>query len=128
MATSFSAPEYAALAMFGLTIISAVSGKSVVKGIIAGLIGMVLSFAGTDPIWGDLRFTFGNYNLLSGVATMPALIGLYSIPQILNGCTNKNTVRNVKVKMKNFMPSLKSLWKSKWNIIRTSIIGVFRAC
>ncbi len=125
MATSFSAPEYAALAMFGLTIISAVSGKSVVKGIIAGLIGMVLSFAGTDPIWGDLRFTFGNYNLLSGVATMPALIGLYSIPQILNGCTNKNTVRNVKVKMKNFMPSLKSLWKSKWNIIRTSIIGVF---
>lgn len=124
MATSFSAPEYAALALFGLTIISAVSGKSIAKGVIAGLIGMVLSFAGTDPIWGDLRFTFGNYNLLSGVATMPALIGLYSIPQILNGCTNKNTVKNVKVRMKNFIPSFKAIWKSKWNIIRTSLIGV----
>ncbi len=124
IATSFSAPEYAALALFGLTIISAVSGDSIVKGIVAGLIGIVLSFIGTDPIWGDLRFTFGNYNLLSGVATMPALIGLYSIPQILNSCTNKNTVKNVKVKLKNFIPSAKELWKSKWNILRTGIIGV----
>ncbi len=121
--TSFSAPEYAALAIFGLTIISAVSGKSISKGLIAGLIGMTLALAGTDPIWGDMRFTFGNFNLFSGVATMPALIGLYSIPQILNGCIEKNTVKNVKVKMKNFVPSPKKLWKAKVNILRTSLIG-----
>ena len=123
LCTSFSAPEYTALAFFGLTIISTVSGKSMVKGLIAGLIGIVLSMAGTDPIWGDLRFTFGNYNLLSGVSTMPALIGLYSIPQILKSCLEKNNVGKVDVKLKNFVPSPKALWAHKTNIVRTSLIG-----
>ena len=123
LCTSFSAPEYAALAFFGLTIISTVSGKSMTKGLIAGLIGIVLSMAGTDPIWGDLRFTFGNYNLLSGVSTMPALIGLYSIPQILKGCLEKNETEKVDVKLKNFVPSPKKLWQHKWNLLRSSLIG-----
>jgi len=55
--TGFGSPEYAALAFFGLSIIAAVSGKSVIKGILAGLLGVSLSFVGVDPIWGDLRFT-----------------------------------------------------------------------
>ena len=93
------------------------------KGLIAGLIGIVLSMAGTDPIWGDLRFTFGNYNLLSGVSTMPALIGLYSIPQILKGCLEKNETEKVDVKLKNFVPSPKKLWQHKWNLLRSSLIG-----
>ncbi len=123
LCTSFSAPEYTALAFFGLTIISSVSGKSMTKGLIAGMIGIVLSMAGTDPIWGDLRFTFGNYNLLSGISTMPALIGLYSIPQILKGCLEKNTVGKVDVKIKNFVPSPRKLWEHRINILRTSLIG-----
>ena len=123
MCTSFSAPEYTALAFFGLTIISTVSGKSMTKGLIAGMIGVVLSMAGTDPIWGDLRFTFGNYNLLSGVSTMPALIGLYSIPQILKSCLEKNTKGNVSVKIKNFVPTPKKLWAHRINLLRTSLIG-----
>lgn len=123
--TSFSSPEYAALALFGLTIIASVSGKSMMKGLIAGLIGVLLAMAGIDPIWGDMRFTFGNFNLLSGVATMPALIGLYSIPQILKGCLEKNNVGKVDVTIKDFVPPIKEIWKRKINIIRTSIIGTF---
>lgn len=121
--TSFSSPEYAALAAFGLTIIAAVSGKSVLKGVIAGIIGMTLGFSGLDPVYGSLRFTFGNINLMSGISTMPALIGLYSIPQILLGCTEKNTVKNVNIQVKNFVPSPGKMWKSKVNIIRSSVIG-----
>lgn len=119
----FAAPEYAALAFFGLTIIAAVSGESITKGLIAGMVGITLAFVGLDPIWGDLRFTFGNVNLMGGVSIMPALIGLYSIPQILIGCTEKNTVTKVSIKLNNFVPSFKKIWKSKFNIIRSSIIG-----
>ncbi|HHV64990.1 MAG TPA: C4-dicarboxylate ABC transporter permease [Peptococcaceae bacterium] len=119
----FASPEYAALAFFGLTIIAAVSGKSIVKGLIGGMLGMTFAFVGLDPIWGDLRFTFGNMNLMSGISIMPALIGLYSIPQILLSCTEKNTVKNINLKLHNFVPSPKKIWKSKVNIIRSSIIG-----
>ena len=119
----FAPPEYAALAFFGLTIISAVSGKSILKGLVAGMVGMSLGFVGLDPIWGDLRFTFDNMNLMGGVSIMPALIGLYSIPQILLGCTEKNVVKNISLKLTNFIPSLSKMWANKMNIIRSSIIG-----
>ena len=69
------------------------SGKSLIKGLIAGIVGVILSFVGTDPIWGDLRFTFGNINLMTGVSTIPAMIGLYSIPQIIISCTGKEEIR-----------------------------------
>lgn len=125
LCTSFGPPEYAALAFFGLTIIAAVSGKNLTKGLIAGIIGVIMSFVGTDPIWGDLRFTFGNINLMTGISTIPAMIGLYSIPQIIISCTEEGNphVDSSELRMKAFLPPVKELWIQKWNIIRSSIIG-----
>ncbi len=128
LCTSFSAPEYAALALLGLTIIAAVSGKNLVKGLIAGCLGLVLSFVGVDPIWGSLRFTFKNVNLMSGIDLLPALIGFYSIPQILKSVAEQNEemeeARKVKdLSLKNFMPTLREQWAAKFNIIRSSLIG-----
>lgn len=121
--TGFSAPEYAALAFMGLTIIVAVSGKDLMEGILAGLIGIFISTIGVDPVWGDFRFTFNNVNLMSGISLMPALIGFYSIPQILSSCTDKEREEKVHVEIKDLVPSPKKLWKAKFNIIRSSIIG-----
>ncbi len=128
LCTSFSSPEYAALALLGLTIIAAVSGKSLIKGLIAGCLGLVLSFVGVDPIWGSLRFTFKNVNLMSGIDLLPALIGFYSIPQILQSVAQENEAteeaRKVKdLSLKNFMPTLREQWNAKFNIIRSSFIG-----
>lgn len=125
--TGFGSPEYAALAFFGLSIIAAVSGKSVVKGILAGLLGVSLSFIGIDPIWGDLRFTFGSVNLMGGISTISALIGLYSIPQILKSCLDKDNekISGKDLSIRKIVPPFKEQWQHKWNIIRSSIIGTF---
>ena len=127
LCTSFSSPEYAALALFGLTIIAAVSGKNLVKGLIAGCLGLVLSFVGVDPIWGSLRFTFGNINLMSGINLLPALIGFYSIPQILSSVADDpDQAKDRKVtdlSLKNFIPKPKEMWAAKVNILRSSLIG-----
>lgn len=125
LCTSFGAPEYAALAFFGLSIIAAVSGDSLIKGIIAGLFGVTLSFVGIDPIWGDLRFTFGNINLMGGISTVAALIGLYSIPQIMDSCLNSDNkkVSGKDLSMKEIVPSLHEQWYYKLDILRSSLIG-----
>lgn len=127
LCTGFGSPEYAALAFFGLSIIAAVSGKSVIKGIIAGLLGVTLSFIGIDPIWGDLRFTFGSVNMMSGISTIAALIGLYSIPQIINSCLDKDNekISGKDLSIRNIVPPLKEQWAQKINIIRSSLIGTF---
>ncbi len=95
------------------------------KGIIAGFIGVSMSFVGIDPIWGDLRFTFGSINLMGGISVVSALIGLYSIPQILNSCLDKDNEKlSAKdLTIKNIVPPFKEQFAHKINIIRSSLIG-----
>ena len=120
----FGSPEYCALAFFGLSVIIAVSGKSLIKGIIAGLLGVGISFIGVDPIWGNMRYTFDSIYMIGGIALMPGLIGFYSIPQILKGCTGSNIeASHDKIRVRDFVPSLRDLWKNKFTIMRSSIIG-----
>jgi putative tricarboxylic transport membrane protein len=57
-ALRFNAPEYFALALFGLTIIASVASKSILKGLLAGTIGLLISTVGLDPISSVPRFTF----------------------------------------------------------------------
>ena len=123
--TGFGSPEYAALAFFGLSIIAAVSGDSISKGVIAGLVGVSLSFCGIDPIWGNTRFTFGSVNLMGGISTVAALIGLYSIPSILDSCLDKDNrkIDSKDLTIKNIVPPFRDQWKRKVNIIRSSLIG-----
>ena len=126
-ALKFGPPEYASLALFGLMIISSVSGKSLLKGIVSGLIGVWLSVIGVDPINGNLRFTFDNVNLMSGIAIMPALIGFYAIPQILQSLSDaaSSKIHGTALDTSKFLPSLADIWRSKVNLVRSSIIGTF---
>ncbi|RKF22170.1 C4-dicarboxylate ABC transporter permease [Alginatibacterium sediminis] len=83
-ALRFNAPEYFALALFGLTIIASVSSKNILKGLLAGTIGLLVSTVGLDPISSVPRFTFGNMDLYSGFNVIPVLIGLFALSEALS--------------------------------------------
>ncbi|WED29406.1 tripartite tricarboxylate transporter permease [Vibrio sp. DW001] len=83
-ALKFNAPEYFALALFGLTIIASVSGQNILKGLLAGSIGLLISTVGLDPISSVPRFTFDVMDLYSGINVIPVLIGLFAISEALN--------------------------------------------
>lgn len=80
-ALRFRSPEFFALAVFGLTIIANVSGDSLTKGMIAGLLGMLVASVGIDPISGYHRFTFDIPVLLTGVEFIAVMIGLFGIAE-----------------------------------------------
>jgi len=79
----FGPQENALLGIFGLSIIASLSSKSLLKGLLGGLIGLLIGCIGMDPQVGFPRYTFGVMNLLTGVPLVPALIGLYSISQVI---------------------------------------------
>ncbi len=81
---SFGATEYFALAFFGLTMMVAVSGNNVLKGLIAGAAGILISTVGLDPMLAARRFTFGNVNLVDGVQFLPVMIGMFGIGEVLH--------------------------------------------
>ncbi len=80
---AFGPPELFLVAVFGLTIIAALSPTSILKGIMAGLLGLLLGTVGIDPITGDMRFTFGAIYLYDGFPLIPLILGLFAFPRCL---------------------------------------------
>lgn len=79
----FSALEFFMMAVFGLTIIASLAGESIIKGLFSGLLGLLFGTFGLDLITGIPRFTFGMVALEDGINFVPALIGMFSISQVL---------------------------------------------
>ncbi|PID47538.1 MAG: C4-dicarboxylate ABC transporter permease [Proteobacteria bacterium] len=82
-ALKFGPPEYFLLALMGLTGVISVSNHGINKGVLSGLLGLIIALIGTDPMSGSLRYTFDIVDLYEGVSFMPALIGMFSITQML---------------------------------------------
>lgn len=83
LALEFGPQEYFLLALFGVSIIASLSEKNVLKGFFSGFLGLFLSIIGMHPLTGYMRFTFGIPELYSGIPLVLALIGLYSIPEVI---------------------------------------------
>jgi len=81
MAMEFGPAELFWLAIFGVTVIAGLSSGTVVKGLYAGAFGLLISCIGENPVYGAERFVFSD-KLTGGIAIIPALIGLFAIPQI----------------------------------------------
>ena len=89
VALNFKSPEYFALAFFGISIITSVSGKSVIKGLMGGILGLLFATVGVDNFTGTYRFTFGSSFLKGGLAMIPILIGVFAFAQVLKTIEEK---------------------------------------
>lgn len=81
-ALKFGPAEFFALALFGLTMMVSVSGQSIVKGLLTGFFGLLLSTIGTDPMLGMPRFTMGVPELLDGISFIAVMIGLFGLGEV----------------------------------------------
>lgn len=81
-ALSFGPTQYFALGVFGLSIVSSLTGGSLSRGLLATALGLFIATIGIDPLVGFPRMTFGNVNLLSGIELVPALLGLFAVSEV----------------------------------------------
>lgn len=125
VALKFGAPEYFALAVFGLSIIISVSGNSIIKGIIAGFFGLLISTIGFDPISGFPRFTYGSMDLFEGPAFIPTLIGLFAFSEVFKGVETITSKQRVENKLNRLFPEWKDIKASWRDILKSSIMGTF---
>ena len=80
----FKSPELFALVIFGIAIMIGISSKSMLKGILAGLFGLMLGTVGTYAATADQRFTFGSLDLVEGVNFIAVIIGLFGVAELLD--------------------------------------------
>ena len=85
VAMKFTSAEMLMLAVFGLSVIISISGKSIAKGLISAFFGMLLCTIGLDPTYSKQRFTFGVTSLKGGLSFIPVLIGLFAVAEVIAG-------------------------------------------
>ncbi len=125
-ALQFTAYEYFAVALFSLSIIASLAGDDLVKGLLSGLLGILISMIGITPIDAQIRFNFGTVNLDGGIGTVPVLIGLFAIADIFDyGFLKKEApMAPQRFAMRGFGIGVKELLGQTVNIVRSAIVGV----
>jgi TctA family transporter len=123
---SFASPEFFALALLGILFMAAVSGPNVLKGVIAGGIGLMLSMVGLDPLIGIERYTFGRLELWEGISLVAVTTGLFGIPEVLDLWIKRTSIAEHAVgKIGGVWEGVKDTFRH-WGItIRCSALGTF---
>ncbi|MDS1136038.1 tripartite tricarboxylate transporter permease [Nitratireductor indicus] len=125
IALAFQSSEYFWLAILGLTLIASLSTGNVLKGLIGGAFGLVLSMIGVAVIGGDIRFTFGSSALLGGIDIVSALIGLYCIPVLIDLVARPDRHLEPAPLGRGFrlFEALGLCAQNAFNLLRSSVIG-----
>lgn len=123
VALEFSTVEYFALAVFGLSVIVSISGKSIVKGLMTGIFGLLISTIGADPISGYPRFIFGQMDLFEGPPFIPTLIGLFAVSEVLANVQVTQSLQRVRAVVDRYFPSWADIKASLVPIGRGSVLG-----
>ncbi len=123
--------DYFMLVMFALTITASLAGKHLVKGLIAGVVGLLVRTVGEDEAAGMARFDFGSDALLSGFDFIAVLIGLFAFSQLLSDVRDPVTAKkslaergtvNAKIEHRQALKAIAKRWTV---VVRSATIGVF---
>jgi putative tricarboxylic transport membrane protein len=125
LAFAFGPPEYFSLMVVGITVLTYLSGESMIKSLMMAGTGLILSGIGMDTISGEYRFTYNIQSLLDGIGVVPVAMGLFGISEVLLNLETEIKREILTSRIKNIFPSLKDWALSKWPIIRGSILGFF---
>ncbi|HSK39469.1 MAG TPA: tripartite tricarboxylate transporter permease, partial [Arenibaculum sp.] len=121
--------EYFSLIIFSMTVVASLVGRSVLRGLIAGLAGLAIATVGPDPMMGRERFTFGIELLEAGIPFLVILIGVYAVSQLLGEVEDAEQVKHGRslipgdVEFRPFRV-LGEVLRQPVNLVRSSLIGV----
>ncbi|GHV37126.1 C4-dicarboxylate ABC transporter permease [Synergistales bacterium] len=126
LALCFGPPEYFLVAVFGLSVIIGVSSENYLKGLIIGVLGLLIATAGLDNFTGVPRFVFKSNSMLDGIPVLPALIGLFSLSQAIKLAVGAGTtlVKGDVTFSDRVLPTCDDMGKTWWVMLRSCIIGI----
>jgi len=125
VALAFGPIEYFWLTILGLTLVSALSAGDSLKGVVGACVGLMMSMIGSAIIGGDIRYTLDTQVLQSGISIVPAMIGLFCIPVLIDLVASKEEHLNITGKVSSFRlrEAIAISLANKVNLTRSSVIG-----
>jgi putative tricarboxylic transport membrane protein len=124
LALAFTPPSYFGLGILGLSVIASMTSDSLVKGLAAAVIGLMVSTVGPDPISGVTRFTFDLPDLLNGVEPVIVMVGLFAVSELMNQSRAGDAARlNASIRIR--LPSVAMMNRLKRSQTIGCIFGLF---
>ncbi len=123
--------DYFSLVLFALTITASLAGKNLLKGLIAGLVGLLITAMGEDETSGVARFTFGVDALRQGFDFLPVLVGLFAFSQLLSDIKDSAKAQQPMIVGErkyiriDYVGAVKAILARWTTLLRSSLIGVF---
>ncbi|MHB0896211.1 MAG: tripartite tricarboxylate transporter permease [Spirochaetales bacterium] len=122
VALEFGPVEFFSLMVLGLSLLMGLAGKSMLKALMMGVLGLLLAMIGMDPVRGSPRFTFGRMELMDGLNFVPVIMGLFGLAEILENA--EETLSNTtSAKVGSLVPSRQEVKDSVGPIARGSLLG-----
>ncbi|RBY74845.1 tripartite tricarboxylate transporter permease [Blastococcus sp. TF02-09] len=125
LAVEFGAPEYVALTLFGILLVTYLGTKHPVKALCMAALGLLLATIGQDSITGTGRFTFDQVELFDGLDFVAVAMGLFGVGEILYNLEKTEKAEQIKARIKNIWPSRRDFRDSSGAIARGSVLGFF---
>ncbi len=123
---AFGPPEFFMLAIMGLTFIALMAGDSLLKGLMSGGMGLLISFVGMDPQTGVVRFSFGILQLMDGINIVTIVVGLFALAEVIDMGVKGGAIAHAKsaaVEGTGALQGVKDCFRHWWLVVRCSIIG-----
>ncbi len=118
-------PEIFALVFFGLAVASSVGARTIWKGWMSVLIGLLIATIGQDPVGGINRYNFGLPDLAAGIAFVPAILGFFAVSEIFVQAEKKAAGKYNAPKVSMSFPTFLELWMHKIAVLRSILVGFF---
>ena len=124
---SFASPEFFMLGVLGLTMVGSLSGDSIVKGMIAAVLGLMLSMVGYAEMGALARYHFGVNYLLDGFPLIPLVLGLFAVPELLDLAIRHTSISRVPKEQANsrMIDGVRDALRNWWLVLRCSAIGIY---
>jgi putative tricarboxylic transport membrane protein len=122
VALKFGPPEYFGLIVLGLSVAVSLAGKSLLKGVAAGLFGLLLGGVGIDPQSGLARHTFGSISLMGGFEIVAVVVGLFAISEVLLNA-EAPALELVRTSLRMLLPSRQDFRDCRGALWRGSLLG-----
>jgi putative tricarboxylic transport membrane protein len=121
---SFGSPEFFMLTLLGIAFVAALSGGQVLKGLIAGGLGFLLSMIGLDQQTGIQRATFGQLELWDGIGLVAVTIGLFGIPEVVDLAVRGTSIAGERAeRLGGVMMGVVDTFRYWWLTLRSSVLG-----
>lgn len=119
--------EYLMMALWGLTVIATFSDGSLVKGLIASILGVLVAFIGTDVVTATPRFTFGIEFLLDGISFPVAMIGMFAVSEMMKLAIEGTPIvdRSVVKETSTVWQGIRDALHHRWLVVRSSLLGLW---